>query len=261
VRACEDGRWTLRLVDKQTGEIVCVRFRCLSWRHAGICRFIRSMRDSARIKVGLENLGYPLAYLVFTFDPGEWEDAVAAFTGLLPVWKRLHARISHEWGATRYVAMVESHRSGWPHLNVVCSGGLAQGLGRGWDVKPELERMAVGAGFGRICYAQPVQNDEGLSRYLGKISMEIGKSSQVPLLAPAGFRRLRASKGLLPARRSSGLWTGALDFKTLREALRDQVEEPEAYRLGELADVDWVREALGGKSRGAPELLDGVSGI
>lgn len=136
--------------------------------------------------------------------------------------------LTNEW-----FAVVEAHRSGWPHMNlVIYSPELAEylerqqkeQLGKGATereailLRGELRDAAVGAGWGRQSTAERARSREALAGYVTKLAGfsdatagEVAKITQAPTAAPPKFRRLRSGKGFLPARQGTAEgWTGAL---------------------------------------------------
>lgn len=151
------------------------------------------------------------------------------FLRLLRIWMT-----SMGWTAlaNQWVATVEMHKSGWPHMNVVLwSPELAAWLG---DEKAEklrakfseresnlvggeLADIVTEAGFGLISTAERARSkDESLGyicKLAGKVDESIGelaKLSQLPTNAPFRFRRIRSGKGFLPPRRKNDAVTGTL---------------------------------------------------
>jgi hypothetical protein len=146
-------------------------------------------------------------------------------------WQKRHGmrELRNEW-----FAVVESHRTGWPHMNLVLySPQLARHLDQeqaarraAGETDPrelillqgELREMAEGAGWGRQSTAERARDQKALAGYVTKLAGfsdrtagEVAKITQAPKAAPSKFRRLRSGKGFLPPRRStSDGWTGAL---------------------------------------------------
>lgn len=155
-------------------------------------------------------------YMVLGWSPRVYGgDFAAGYRGIKRCWDRLRKRLIREWGPIRYVIVAEQHASGFPHVNVllVNSDLAAACRGDGWRrVRAGWLRRAVRAcGFGFRTWIEPVRSPEAISVYLSKLAGEIGKKSQVPLAAPPHFRRIRASRGMLPPRpQSSGRYTGRL---------------------------------------------------
>jgi hypothetical protein len=109
-------------------------------------------------------------------------------------------------------------------------------------IRGEIRALAVRAGFGQVFWLEetwtPKEGEErplaGLASYLVKLSRTLGvdgapgrrggeklageltrsalkPGDQTPISAPIGFRRIRASRGILPPRyRGNPAWTGAL---------------------------------------------------
>jgi len=164
---------------------------------------------------------------VLTFNPGQWACAWDAYRGGARLWdKRLRRRLEKSYGRLEYLQTWERHRSGWPHLNLLLRSEALQervqalpsdhpwiptgnhGAGRRahrtrW--RRELARIAPECGFGMRVWVEIVDSREAVSAYLVKIADEISRSTfktgdQRPLGAPPHFRRIRASRGLLPPR-------------------------------------------------------------
>lgn len=169
-----------------------------------------------------------------------WETAQAAYRDLSRLsnefLKRLRKWMKRMgWGvlANQWVATVEMHKSGWPHVNfVLWSKDLAQWIedekrekmtdGRMNEqeanrLSGELADIATNAGWGLVSTAERARSrDEALgyiTKTAGKVDESIGELSklcQLPLNAPFRFRRLRAGKGFLPQRKKSDVMTGTL---------------------------------------------------
>jgi hypothetical protein len=147
--------------------------------------------------------------------------------------RRMYPDIGSSW-----VATVEAHKSGKPHLNLVCHAPeLARYLARDqrrrrpdaqrdhgadWKrhacrLRGELRRHVHESGWGPIGTAEPARDKNSLASYITKLAgaadkawSEIAKLTQAPLNAPVRFRRLRSGKGFLPPRHSNPETTGAL---------------------------------------------------
>lgn len=244
---------------------VRVPARCGSWRHGGPCRRKRAAVDFARIRAALEPYqARDLVFFVLTLDRegssggrpyASREEAYRALSG---AWRDFRRRLDRRYvrlpeiGAgigRRWVCVVEQHRSGWPHLNVVCVSPelarrararerWARETGRtrrqGQLIGPELREHALAAGFGEQSTLEAVRNREALAGYFVKLGgdldaergdwgipeedrpavarmvAETAKMLQVPTAAPRGFRRLRSGPGFLPPRWKRSGWTGVL---------------------------------------------------
>jgi hypothetical protein len=169
----------------------------------------------------------PYAYVVLTIDPKEYAwNSEKAWVELERNWNRLIKRMRREWGKFEYVAVVEQHQNEWPHINLIVAGGdfAAAVAGYGWkDVRREgspFQLMTRECGFGIRLWVEPVRSVVRIGPYASKLSGEVSKKSQVPTAAPRGFRRLRSSKGFLPAARIKNPdITGRLVFTPLDNAL------------------------------------------
>lgn len=195
----------------------------------------------------------PWVYVVLTL-PGSWRrhgTAWNAYKKAGALWNdRLRKRLKRLYGRFRYVQTWESHRDGFPHLNVVLGGDDliadvdARGYGpervvrgpTGRERRTRVPRwralwreLATETGFGPVVWVErledvedaPERTTDGLAAYMVKLAHNLGASpaaeltghtakEQTPLAAPRGFRRLRTSHRLLPPRHSDPDWTGKL---------------------------------------------------
>lgn len=243
VEACEREDWTLAVWRRDgEGDAKLSPLLCGSWR-CRRCAAWRGAVDWSRVSKGVTSRSWWL-YLVLTFDPRDWSDKFEAFRGAGQAWDHnLRRWIERRCGRQAYVQTWERHASGWPHCNVlVSSAGLEADLdaagvvvrrhgktGRSCKFSPAWRQAfgqaAVRAGFGRAVWTEIIDQragGEAMSNYLLKLAKELTgatskKGGQSPVNAPRHFRRIRASRGLLPpAAKSSGEWTGQL--LTLPEA-------------------------------------------
>ncbi|MCP4243054.1 MAG: hypothetical protein GY772_21075 [bacterium] len=216
---------------------------CGSWRCEG-CRRRRASIDYARIVEALEpHDPKDVIFAVLTLDRNgrysgkEWSDPEAAYRELSRMTRNWMSRLNYwlaknkmETVGSRWVATVEAHRRGWPHLNVVMvAPQLAQRLGELRDeraqaglsgreqtlVEGDLQEMVTGTGWGVQSTMEQARSKEALAGYVikvageadksyGALAGEVSKMTQVPENAPKGMRRLRSGKGFLPPRRVSG---------------------------------------------------------
>jgi len=228
VDACARGRWSI--VTHARGadtDHVVAPYRCRSWRHAGACERAAGATDFRRIADAMRGRHGWVACLLTLDRRGR--DLGHAWAEITPRWRDgVRRTLARRYGVIQHVAIVEQHRSGWPHLHVALrsvDGALARDLAaRGWGwtdwyradgigpaYRPRWERevwqsAALGAGFGPVAGATPVTDPTGLAGYLVKLAAELAASAskrQTPTHAPPRMRRLRSSVGLLPPRHSS----------------------------------------------------------
>jgi hypothetical protein len=230
VQACKNRAWTLALYRKDNRPLDeaghwwrLARYRCGSWRCGGACGHQRATEDISRIRAGLAQVNPAhCVYAVLTWRPRPGEDYAAAYRGILQDWAKFRKRITRKWGETRYITVTERHQNGQPHLNVVlvnprlgaaCAGEGWKKVRSGW-----MRRTVTACGFGPITWLEPMRSLDGLAVYISKLAGEIGKHSQVPIEAPAHFRRLRASRGMLPPLpASAGEYAGRLIQRALED--------------------------------------------
>jgi len=187
-----------------------------------------------------------MCLLVLTLDrygtySGEqkWENAQEAYKDLSRLSNDFLKRLrkwfkKNGWNAlgNRWVATVEAHRSGWPHVNfLLWSPQLADWLSEEKNAKMRegmceqeanrvssfLADIVTGAGWGLISTAERARNADLACGYIVKVAGkadesigELSKMSQLPTNAPIRFRRIRSGKGFLPPRKKSEFMTGTL---------------------------------------------------
>ena len=212
-----------------------------------------------------------LTFFVLTLDRDgrysghAWADTDHAYKALSrmqrALMKRLNRMIEAEGGdriGSRWIAVVEAHRSGWPHINLVCvsktlhrmvHGAVAERRAAGLSdrecmlVQGELAAHMIGTGFGIQSTAEPIRDRGVVAGYLvklageldkdgttesrGRLGGEVVKVSQVPMNAPKNFRRLRSGRGFLPPRRK-GAKTGAIGMAPATKASSSTAGEGQA---------------------------------
>lgn len=257
IEACYAGRWTQRAWRRADGRGVKLRpFLCRSWR-CPKCRTWVRQRDFTRIRDALAQ-GEPshVVMMVLTLDPDRVLSLEAAYRGLYEKWLRLRWLLRYNLtGSFKYVATIEAHRNGLPHMNVLAvSPELAMMLAleppneadraaasNGTSRAPRWFRSFVrSAGFGYRCSLEHVESTDAAAAYVLKTSRddtprvvgEVIKTSQLPITSPKKTRRLRASHRFLkPARKVNpeSEITGDVVFASEAE-VRRWVGEPETPR-------------------------------
>jgi len=217
VRMCESGSHVIILRNRQTGQPAIIPFRCKSWR-CPRCQRFKGAQDFVRVKNGMLRRGDQWVYLVLTMIHGNYSNEWAAYNAGYFNWKKLSKRLIRAHGPLDYVQTWEAHESGFPHANVAIHNRSIWNAcrGEGWKkFRQYLKPHLVATGFGYVVHVEPLRSGtgEGLAGYLTKLSRELTGSSvknQVPLNAPPGFRRLRASRGLLEPIHRPGIHEGML---------------------------------------------------
>lgn len=237
-------------VDRETGEIVGFElgspgqrpFLCGSWRCRRCARW-RGAVDFTRSSEAVRSRSWWL-YLVLTFDPSRFASRWEAYREAGTQWNNsLREAFRRKVGKFEYLQTWEAHRSRWPHVNVILTGeslrswveelGVERRMHAGYSGRERLcmfprrfrqwlKQAAVQAGFGEVAWAEVLtpENPEAMAGYLCKLSRELTggiggeKGEQSPIDAPKGFRRIRASRGLLPPTihdgNATGRYTGSL---------------------------------------------------
>lgn len=260
VDACEHGRWTLLSFDERgegvgKGTVRASRFKCRSWR-CRRCAWEVAREDYRRVEAAATSRPWWI-YAVLTFDPASWPDRWSAYRGASRLWdKRLRRRLERAFGRLDYLQTWERTRREWPHVNLLFAsdrlrryveerpqrrrwieeGNHGRGRLAHWTAfRKWLAVAAPAAGFGRRVWVEVVDSRESMAAYLVKVAEEFSRSAfkagdQRPLGAPRHFRRMRASRGLLPERQ--------------RFAVRREVDE----ETGEIRWIPVAKSLEGGKS-------------
>jgi hypothetical protein len=228
VCACERKAWTIvTWARAEPGKKRAATFKCRSWRHEGSCRLWKGAQDFVRCKEAIASRN-GWTYVVLTFDPKNLEGKDEAFVRGKALWSKLRHSLTRRFGRVEYIQTWEAHKSGWPHVNVLIHNARINAMG--WKkFRRVLKVLAVKAGFGKIIWVEPMKSGDAMAGYLVKLARELTGATvkdQVPVDAPAHFRRLRASRGLLPAPHKNPEITGELRFKRL-EAVEVDLEREE----------------------------------
>lgn len=207
---CEQGDWTL--VSRQGDKS---RFRCHSWRHEGDCARWVNAQTFVRIRDAAKNHPIKPLYMVLTMSrvmfrgiptDNQAKRTAKAYRKVYEAFTLFHHRMAYHYGKMAYVALIERHKDGFPHLNLIIHNQAMYDLAQGeMDLQPKdrpwkgmVEGILEECGFGRICYIDPVRSVDEIAGYFTKLIAEASKTLQLPTNAPEGFRRLRASRGYLP---------------------------------------------------------------
>lgn len=246
VLACQARAWSLHLIRKThigraRPDRLLLRYQCRSWRHAGACRRWRASVDYSRIMEALSREEpTSVTFLVLTLKDRSGEPE-AAYAILWRKWQSLRQAINRHWGTKiDYVATVEAHRDGWPHLNIILvDKAVAADVGDAHSRAIRWMKVhALHTGWGYMVTWERARDVGAVAHYvlksvpggLERLGKEVTKVSQIPVNAPPRFRRLRAStrvdeygkrRGFLPPRHTgTGEWTGGLLKMETEEATR-----------------------------------------
>lgn len=219
---------------------------CGSWRHDGPCARYNASVAFARMKEAFAPLpadGNVLLVLTLdrngVYSEARWKTADEANAALSKQSRNFLKRLrrfgaSQGWAdfGSKWVATVESHRSGWPHMNLVIHcpelaaelvADYAKRRARGAShrnatvLDGALLDIAMQTGWGAQSVAERGNSIDALVSYIAKLAGmadatmgELAKLSQTPVAARQGFRRLRSGVGFLPPRRKNPDYTGTL---------------------------------------------------
>lgn len=228
IRQCQKQKWLIHVWPKDNPEgEKYVPFRCCSWRHKGECRRWKGSQDFARVKEAILAHDHWL-HVVLTYQYTPDLDIQALFRRGLHDWAKLRKRTQRRYGNYLYIQTWEVTRKGCPHCHMSVSNSelwhAAESIPPGADYHVRqkiakrnwinlLQKQAVACGFGEVGWISRIRNAGEMAGYLTKLARELtgtGKEYQIPVDAPAHFRRLRASVGLLPPIHHNPDWTGEL---------------------------------------------------
>ena len=194
-------------------------FKCRAWRHEGECAKWKGAQDFRRIEGAFKKNPGSWVYMVFTFDRKDWFNEFDAYKCLYSCWDKFRKRFERKFGKFQYICLCEKHRDGFPHINILIRNEkFAELCNENWrGVKSDwVEPHAMASGFGLNSYVEPVRDSSAMAGYCVKLLATIGevsKLSQAPVNAPKNFRRLRASRGILPPPIKNPNITGALQME------------------------------------------------
>ena len=248
VQACQHSpgrheRWFVWTWKRHAPEVQTrVPYSCGSWRcpvcarHEAAVTFARIQEATSRPQY--QHDGWVFAVLTLDRDgyyTGKpWLNVSDAYRSLGGMTERLLKRLRRASGESlrAWCAVVEAHRSGWPHVNLmIYAPTLATDLRRERERRlstgaTEREAVLLGGtllahaqavGWGRQSTAEGARDKNAVAGYVVKLAKnhdasvgEVAKITQAPTAAPERFRRLRSAKGFLPPRRSNPDITGAL---------------------------------------------------
>ena len=212
VRACKAGAWTLATIKKTSGETNLFPYKCRSWRHTDSdCSKWKADHDFKRIEAGLKKRqGWVLLVLtLFRKNLTPEEEYKLLTPKIYSLWKWIQRNYE---GEVAYIALVEEHKDGFPHVNMcIHSSGFLAAMKSNWrSCRQKLNKAAVRCGFGFRIWAEVVHSDKAIAGYFAKLVNEFTKTRQTPVGAPRHFRRLRASRGLLPPVYKNKDFTGGI---------------------------------------------------
>ncbi len=220
-----------------------VPYHCNSWR-CDHCQPFAASVIFARMRSAFQPFkSTDCVFVVLTLDPDEHLRGVYDLAGvyrefgrrkelLFKRWERWLGKLGLGWCGNQWVATVEAHRTGVPHLNIVMHApDLAHYLRPNIEARKdhglrdhEAVRLfgamlthAQSCGFGWASTAEPVGSNDAAIGYITKLAKdtdrthaEIAKLTQLPLQAPKNFRRVRAGSGFLPPVKKNPEYTGTV---------------------------------------------------
>jgi hypothetical protein len=172
--------------------------------------------DWWRVKQALEKRD-DWVYIVLTFaQGGTEEERFKTYYLAGKCWDLLRKKLTWRYEVIAYIQTWERHKKGGCHANLVIGNPqICYQVEQDWKAwrRNTLIPLAVSSGFGPVAWVERADRKGGrLAGYLTKLANELtdsGGKDQVPVDAPPHFRRIRASRGLLPKKPDPDL-TGEL---------------------------------------------------
>jgi hypothetical protein len=228
VELCETGRVRARWRNLETGEEFETPYRCRSFRckRCGRSRGLADADDIRAVLEAWEREGLIAAFFVLTFPRRRFHEGcwgrMECWDALARAWNKLRHRLRRRELLGAYFTVMEAHRDGWPHVNLVMAGPLGEMVmaGRWREVRRILVREAKASGFGFEVWVSQEPAGRQLAGYLSKY---LTKPEQVPVQGPRGLHRVRFSREVVRAVREA---------RTLRVFWRPKTEEGAVRFLG-----------------------------
>lgn len=236
-KRCEKGELTALVWDRETGDVRVSQGYCKGYR-CRVCGSLVAKQLRDRITVAVESRRWWL-YLVLTFDPKDFDSSWDAYLRAGKLWHDvLRKRIAREFGRFEYVQTWERHVGGkqFPHLNLILTGpelreaaieagiedrfydGAGHGRGRVCrftHLRKWFAHAVPQCGFGKRVWVEVLDAENSIAAYLAKAAQDLSSArwkagDQTTIGAPPHFRRVRASRGLLPPLPEAEFDTGLL---------------------------------------------------
>jgi hypothetical protein len=196
---CQSGRFVAVWRNRVTGEVWRSPYRCHSFRcrRCGPKRGREDAADIAAVLASWGESGTAAAYVVLTFRRDRFLEGFAGrmqcWEELPRAWNRLRHRLRRRGLLGPYFTVMEGHRDGWPHVNVVMAGSLGDLVRAGmWrQARRLLLREAKASGFGFQLWMDQRPATRKLANYLASY---LTKPKQVPHQGPRGLHRVRYSR-------------------------------------------------------------------
>lgn len=231
IRRCQEKAWTVALQSRSNpDERAFVCYACKSWRCVGDCARANAAQWFARLKTSFERSPSWWVFVTLTMDPKRARSRKELYRQLSRAWGLFRKRVKFTYGYENFVLCVEmSERQGVPHVHaMIQSRELYSAVEREGAVRVHrwLKRSAMESGFGFKCHLSNARDRDAVSGYFVKaagMSAELsdaGEKGQLPVDAPKGFRRIRASKGFIVPKLKSEKWTGQLLFHQVDEVTK-----------------------------------------
>jgi cytosine/adenosine deaminase-related metal-dependent hydrolase len=187
-------------------------------------------------------------FLTLTLDPKRLEPGADHVAYLRDTWRKFRVYLKRQHGQTvTFIAVMEEHKSGIPHLHVLVDRYIHQKwISKAWSA----------LGGGRIVHIERVKDLGAIGWYLGKYL-----TKEMLLSARRGVRRYTTSRNIhLGPKRGEGGWTRApAGMSELRRAAGDRATAVVEDALGATRYFETEQplrrmKALGGRVLMSPPL-------
>lgn len=174
------GCWTIKGYDAKAGVIRYRRVNCGTWT-CSYCGKKRAKLAKWAIRNWAEKLQLRV-FLTLTLDPSKLSEVEHDIQYLRWVFNKFRTYLRRKFGETpKYIAVVELHKSGIPHLHILIDRYIQQAwISQTWDK----------LGGGRIVWIERA-SIRNVSRYLSKYL-----TKQMLLSTPKGTRRITSARGI-----------------------------------------------------------------
>lgn len=209
VQRCIKNKYSFKVTNKATGEVKYFVAGCNSWR-CPVCNRKVGARDYRKLLAAFQARDIVDAVaLTITLDQHRERlknnvNAAKSYGVLTKKVKAFITRLRKHYGPVEYAYCVESHKSGWGHVNLtIFNKEMADDARRSGEMlsPPWLMNHIKKTKLGNV-YSKLVYSYDGLAGYMIKTAYgdsldgqiaEMNKTSQLPVNAPKGFRRIKTS--------------------------------------------------------------------
>jgi hypothetical protein len=114
-------------------------------------------------------------FFTLTFDPNDWPSVDSQWEFASWVWSKFRKRLAREFPSCKFIAVLEAHKSGCPHIHGLFSEYVPfDWMQKAWGecnggVQVRIEKVKTGK------ISDYLSKDESMAKYLGKQVTDISK--------------------------------------------------------------------------------------